>query len=344
MNDGYSGDHEEIFLPLKCQTEWFQDGLSEWCPYANAYDVVEDAVYQAYEGGETVSYRNLSRVIFDEPANSCRDYVSGEQLNPGVDVPDPPDGQFEPEPSFAHLWLGSLPGTEGLRERLGWPIAPPESFVMVQQCERTRDGLGRCFVSMPDGRILSPELIALAPLPEQINFADGACYWVDLASLRTPPYTQNTCQGPTYMVWATHELNELTDYARAALTGYKITEFYGEESRITLSAFGEDWFEVDDDAGSDRLCYFSIMESTLILEAPVDDVSDTGYLGTLLAQILSALEQFPPDYIQHFTLDRVDLTYRDEEEDLSVEFLLEDGFRALAEGVVGSALLDELNP
>jgi hypothetical protein len=183
VRDGYSGDHQEIFLPVKCHYEWFRDDLSDWCPYGPTGNVSGTPVFQAFEGGLAISHGSMSRVIFDEPGEPCRDYKIGSNTAMDVELPEAPAGRYLPGREMALLWQGELPGTEGLRERLGWATSPPESYTMHNQCERTPGGLGSCFVSLPDGRIFSPEIVPWTPEREGVSFSEGTCRSVSASDL-----------------------------------------------------------------------------------------------------------------------------------------------------------------
>ena len=178
VRDSYSGDFESVRLPVECQTEWFRDVQSQWCPQGSADNSIVEAIYQAFEGGIVVQQGNFARVIFDEPGDPCRHFNIGQQLEIDTNLPEPPSGRYLPGQAFAVLWQGELSGTEDLQERLGWGISPPESYLMIFQCENTPDGLGSCYATVPDGRVFSPEGIPGETNIGGISYDDGTCRWI----------------------------------------------------------------------------------------------------------------------------------------------------------------------
>ena len=102
--------------------------------------------------------------VFYEPApgeQATMEMLIGPvQLKPGAS-PDnrvgetPPPGLYEPVSGFGLLWRDELEGLSGVRQRLGWALAPEFAYDTARQCVTPTLYRGwRCYLQGPDGQVL----------------------------------------------------------------------------------------------------------------------------------------------------------------------------------------------
>ena len=98
---------------------------------------IRDSYYIFFNDG---SYRT-----FNDPLQ-----ITQEEEPP---VEDPPAGLQAPVSGFGLLWRGQVAGSDGLRDRLGWALAPEYNFDAVWQTE-ARPENARTFLQGPGGQVL----------------------------------------------------------------------------------------------------------------------------------------------------------------------------------------------
>ncbi|NJN54589.1 MAG: hypothetical protein HC804_07420 [Anaerolineae bacterium] len=77
----------------------------------------------------------------------------------GIPQPDPtivpPSGLYQPELGFAKFWRGLVPGSQSVRDQLGWALAPEEGYSALWQCNTATDSSARCYFTGPHDEIIS---------------------------------------------------------------------------------------------------------------------------------------------------------------------------------------------
>jgi heat shock protein HslJ len=148
----------------------------------------------------------------------------------------------------------------------------------------------------------------------------------------------NTCTSPTYMVWSTRELPELSARFQAALDA---TGLRGAEG--AAGAFGEDWYEAESDAGQSQApCYFSVMETDFYVTLPAASLSDREALGASMGNVLAALKRFPPEKTPGPQPGFLDVTFVAGSEQKTLRIPVTEALEAGERGVSGAALMDVL--
>lgn len=66
----------------------------------------------------------------------------------------PPPGLFQPVLGFGKFWRGLVPGSEWVRERLGWAVAPEVGYSALWQCNTLSGDSARCYVAGPRDEII----------------------------------------------------------------------------------------------------------------------------------------------------------------------------------------------
>lgn len=66
----------------------------------------------------------------------------------------PPPGTFEPVSGFGLIWRGEVPGSEGVRDQIGWALEPEFNYTAIQQCEVKVGDVQKCFLSLPNGALV----------------------------------------------------------------------------------------------------------------------------------------------------------------------------------------------
>ena len=163
---------------LRCQTAWFRDGLSDWCPSETA--TYRSAKAQWFEGGLIIVEDHYADVIFEEPGTPCLSYKGLPLLQMDTSHLVPPDGRYLPDGELGKLYLGQFPKSEAIRSRLGWATSELVEFNMQMQCEETPDGKGQCFGLAPDGRVYSNTAVSnRLAYQDNIAVGEGACPFVN---------------------------------------------------------------------------------------------------------------------------------------------------------------------
>jgi len=140
--------------PLACADAWFFSPAPAFCPDGPAESLT--VAEQPFERGRTVwvpdeSGAQVYVMYTDGKAESWADeWVEGEpEIDPGI---QPPAGLFQPRRGFGAVWRG----VTGLRDRLGWALAPESAAQTRVQRERFGvDAKGwHVFLRLADGRVV----------------------------------------------------------------------------------------------------------------------------------------------------------------------------------------------
>jgi hypothetical protein len=340
VRDDLTSIDRAVRIPVQCHYQWFEDGLSSWCPRSPVEE--SEAEFQEYESGMTVTQGDISTVLFGEPGAPCRAYLSTPEIDPGFDPPEPPPEHFAPSDGMAALWLGIFPGTEDVRPRLGWPISAPDNYLMKQQCELTPEGQGSCFTSAPDGRVfISPRELVVGDNQGVISNVDETCPWNangETAQDDSPPITgYGQCPPPFYFAWAYHGLEDLSNEVQAAMDQANI-----EGAQARAVAYGENVIGYDEETGNSELCSFGAVETDYHITLAVEDLSDLDHLGAVLLSALTVLNEFPVDETPGNMPGRIQIFFSVGEEGRYMYFTETEASEALASGLTGAALLEAL--
>lgn len=138
----------------------FEQHLVDVCPQSQQ---TFQAVYQPFENG-TMIWRSDARkiyVLFNNPSQTFEVYpdtwVEGETFDVGE---TPPAGRMQPVRGFGKVWAtGNSPQSwvnpPGVRERLGWALAPEASYTMTLEVHpRVWNRPDVLFLTLPDGKII----------------------------------------------------------------------------------------------------------------------------------------------------------------------------------------------
>lgn len=119
------------------------------------------AVLQPFERGLMLWLQEGGRtyVLIDD-GSLFKPYVEvSDPGNTALPGPDPaivpPAGLYQPELGFAKFWRGLAPGSEWIRNRLGWALAPETGYSALWQCNTAADATARCYLSGPGDEIIS---------------------------------------------------------------------------------------------------------------------------------------------------------------------------------------------
>jgi hypothetical protein len=158
---------------------WFFANPADECA---SYVLNTWAVLQPFERGLMVWFQEggPTYVLIDDgspfkPYRLVSDPSAAELPGPDPNL-IPPTGLYQPELGFAKFWRGLAPGSEWVRERLGWALAPEVAYSSFWQCNTaapfspaasasaSADDAARCYFSGP-----RDEIIVMA--------RGGAQYW-----------------------------------------------------------------------------------------------------------------------------------------------------------------------
>ena len=153
---------------IRCRFAWFADGLSPWCPVAEA-EATEGFNLQAFEHGP-VTYQSgpdhlTATILYDD--GTFWSYSANGVMQPTGNPVSAPAGLITPDESLLALWQGELEGLANFdgETAWGWATGVPVPYTRLYQCafspEGQYDGIGPCYESLPNGRIIewasSPE-------------------------------------------------------------------------------------------------------------------------------------------------------------------------------------------
>lgn len=115
-------------------------------------------VMQAFEGGWMVWRQEGGHtyVLVDDgspfkPYRLVTDTVTADLLGPDPALAPPP-GRYQPVLGFAKFWRGLTPGTEWVREALGWALAPETPYSALWQCNTIAT---RCYFTGPRDEVIA---------------------------------------------------------------------------------------------------------------------------------------------------------------------------------------------
>lgn len=146
---------------------WFFANAAAECP---TYMLNTWAVLQPFERGLMVWFQEggATYVLLDDGSPFRLYRLVSDPSAAELPGPDPslvpPAGLFQPELGFAKFWRGLVPGTEWVRERLGWALAPEAAYSAFWQCNTaapfspaapaTDNDEARCYFSGPRDEII----------------------------------------------------------------------------------------------------------------------------------------------------------------------------------------------
>lgn len=145
---------QTIRLYVRCHYQWFQAGLSTWCP--GQWVDERAATAQNFEHGVIFSWSPADFTVMLD-SGVYRWYFWGYGMpDPTADTStlSPPSGLFVPDQLFVALWLGKYAGAEDLRALLGWATSAPDEFTWKSQCEKTPNDISAiCYSIAPSGKV-----------------------------------------------------------------------------------------------------------------------------------------------------------------------------------------------
>jgi hypothetical protein len=150
---------QTITVPLTCRFVWM-DGHNSSASCPDTPPKTAQATYQAFERGYMVwhvdSMSNTTKIVWIyfnelESFTTAPDFYAGETL---LFDETPPEGLYQPINGFGSIWITY----DNIRERLGWAIAPEQTYTMTYQYAGvgggTKISLFRVF-TLPDGTSVS---------------------------------------------------------------------------------------------------------------------------------------------------------------------------------------------
>jgi hypothetical protein len=148
-------DQQTLRLYPRCHYQWFQTGLSTWCPSAAAID--DEVLAQHFQNGWMISQRGSSLItVLVDTTMAGRVYNFLPERDLTALTLTPPDGLYRPHDTFAALWAGQYHGAEDVRELLGWATDSAFTYNYHSQCDKRPQGdANRCFERRPDGQALA---------------------------------------------------------------------------------------------------------------------------------------------------------------------------------------------
>lgn len=137
---------------------WFFDNPARECATTLLHTW---AVMQPFEHGLMVWFQEGGHTyIFLDDGSLFKPYQEVSDSG-ALDLPvpepglAPPAGFYQPELGFARFWQGLAPGSEWIRPRLGWALAPEEGYPVLWQCNDALDHTARCYFNGPRDEIIS---------------------------------------------------------------------------------------------------------------------------------------------------------------------------------------------
>lgn len=158
------GNGQEVtisnYISIICHaSEWFFDVPPVTCP--SDTPTTTNAAFEPFERGFMLWLEDsdIIYVFFESPNHPVTMFYGPLYLvTPAAPVTDePPDGFYAPTSGFGHIWRGEVPGSENVRDWLGWATEPEYSFTAThQQVNYEYNTL--FYLSLPNGRILQVDL------------------------------------------------------------------------------------------------------------------------------------------------------------------------------------------
>lgn len=152
---------------------WFFDQHSGECaaPLLNTW-----GVWQPFEHGLMVWFQEGGHtyVLVDDgslfkPYQEVSDTTSVPFPDPDPNLVPPP-GLYQPVRGFAKFWRGLVPGSEWVRGRLGWALAPEVGYSALWQCNTVSGDGARCYFTGPHNEII-------VMTRDSAPFGNGVLYW-----------------------------------------------------------------------------------------------------------------------------------------------------------------------
>jgi hypothetical protein len=145
----------------------------------------------------------------------------------------------------------------------------------------------------------------------------------------TPPTV-----APCSFNWATKDVPELTAEIQSAIDDAGL-----ESVTVIASAYGENCYAND----TNEVQYFATMQTNFHITVVVDALEDEEVLGNLTAQILTVLNQIPPEDIPGPQPGNITLAFVAGDAQRKLYFSITQADTALEQGLTGAALFHQLN-
>lgn len=161
LAEGYSAGLAPGPAPeLGClgDTPWFFANPARECPRPVLFSAT---AWQSFERGIMVWSAEGGRtyVMLDDGAPLKPYFLVWDTSGTGMPQPDPnivpPPGFYQPELGFAKFWRGLAPGSEWVREALGWATAPEAAYSGMWQCNAAGDESARCYFTGPRDEVIA---------------------------------------------------------------------------------------------------------------------------------------------------------------------------------------------
>jgi hypothetical protein len=122
---------QSVSITWACELDYFFSPAPQRCPLEPA--VTTAAAEQVFENGRMIWLEHLGVIYVLYPNGEFRGYY--DEWSPGDPESDPqiipPEGLYQPVRGFGNVWREQ----PGMRERLGWAIAPEQGFETIVQSE-----------------------------------------------------------------------------------------------------------------------------------------------------------------------------------------------------------------
>jgi hypothetical protein len=160
LAEGYASGAATLNPGLHCPAEipWFFPNPASECatPPLNTWTVM-----QPFQGGLMVWTQEggLTYVFVDDNAPFKPYAVLVDTV--GIPLPEsdpdivPPPDLTQPALGLAKFWRGLVPGSEWVRESLGWATAPEAGYSGLWQCNDANGAAARCYFTGPHDEIIA---------------------------------------------------------------------------------------------------------------------------------------------------------------------------------------------
>jgi len=135
-------------------------------------------------------------------------------------------------------------------------------------------------------------------------------------------------------VWSSRHLPEFTELLQAA---YRTAQM--DDVAADVSGYGENCL----DPVTKEIVRFAIMRSDFYLNITVDDIDNRDALGRRLTTVMTILQRFPANTFPGTQPPNVLIRFESGEDTAILSFSLERYEQAMADGLLGAALLDALD-
>jgi hypothetical protein len=152
-------------VAIKCERTWFfsdepQAGI---CPRE---PVDTHAAIQRFERGTMFWLQALGRYVILVATPEVEGGMQGRvtYVSDPLDIVEDtsssvqaPEGLYPPQSGFGLVWRGDVRGVPGLRDDLGWALAPESGYEATWQCDDAHPSGGRswqtCYLEGPKGDV-----------------------------------------------------------------------------------------------------------------------------------------------------------------------------------------------